>query len=406
MKNKIYIILFLFLLFASAKAQVRYKDKVFTEVNKDTSVYFGINPDYTGLPVSLFMDVYQPAGDTTSKRPLVIWVHGGGFVGGVRNDSLMLGFCTDFSQRGYITSSIDYRLGGDLTDFTQLQKEATEAILRSVQDAKAAVRFFRKNASEYKIDTSLIIIAGTSAGGFTAVHTAYWDENEIPSNIDTATIGNIEGSSGNPGYSSKVQGVVNCWGAILDTNWIKAGNQPIVSVHGTADDVVPYDYGLSEGILPSYGSAAITRRAEGLDIPCALRPFIGAGHTLAGGTNDEVALKLDTADLFIIDFLYRTFIEKITSVPDLVNNNEKPLKVFPNPASDYVQIEYNVPESSNISLILYDRLGRAILTLESTFKASGKYFLTQDINNIPSGIYFLREQCWGNVYIEKVVISN
>ena len=94
-------------------------------------------------------------------RPLMIFIHGGGF----QNNNKVGGFgkriCNSLAKRGYVTSSIDYRLG------IEKPKNDTmyyEAMYRAVQDAKAAVRFFRKNADKYGIDTAQIFVMGSSAG--------------------------------------------------------------------------------------------------------------------------------------------------------------------------------------------------------------------------------------------------
>ncbi len=51
----------------------------------------------------------------------------------------------------------------------------------------------------------------------------------------------MEGNSGNEGYSSKVNGVMNCWGALIDYSWIRKGDVPLFNAAGTLDKTVPYD---------------------------------------------------------------------------------------------------------------------------------------------------------------------
>lgn len=73
----------------------------------------------------------------------------------------------------------------------------------ATQDANSAVRFFRKHASDYCVDTSMIFTIGTSAGGAIVLSNAYWDQEEADVIFDTADWGPIDNSSGNEGYSSR-----------------------------------------------------------------------------------------------------------------------------------------------------------------------------------------------------------
>lgn len=87
------------------------------------------------------MDVYSPKNDTLKKRPLIVFVHGGGFVNGDKRTGYSRVVSENLSHRGFVVGSINYRLGiaepkSDVSYF--------EAMIRAVQDAKAAVRFLEK----------------------------------------------------------------------------------------------------------------------------------------------------------------------------------------------------------------------------------------------------------------------
>ena len=56
------------------------------------------------------MDVYTPVGDVCQNRPLLVFAHGGAFVGGSKNNSLAESICESFAKRGYVAASINYRL--------------------------------------------------------------------------------------------------------------------------------------------------------------------------------------------------------------------------------------------------------------------------------------------------------
>ncbi|MCX6149921.1 MAG: carboxylesterase family protein [Ignavibacteriales bacterium] len=379
-------------------AQTRYLDTVFSNIKVTNGIQFGSNKNAFGINQNLLLDIYEPEGDTSASRPLMIWVHGGAFVLGDRKYADVVLYCKEFAKRGYVTASIDYRLG--VTSFNN--KGYMEAILRATQDLKAAIRFFRANASVYKINTEKIIAGGTSAGGFTAIHTGYLNADEIPSEIDTSKIGSIEGNSGNPGYSSKFNLIVNCWGAIVDTNWMQAGDLPVVSIHGTADNIVPCYSGKAMGVFPVYGSGVIERNVTRLGIENKLKLFYGAGHQLIGGSMDTVNARFDTSITVISNFIYSTLINPFVSVE---KQSDIPVKDFivdqnyPNPFNPSTIISYQLLSSLNpsqggtlVSLKVFDILGKEVATLVNEVQKAGIYNYTFSIDNykLKSGNYFYK----------------
>lgn len=279
--------------FAFAQKGERYKTAVFSKIDSIKEVQYGEAVNVNGETEKLFLNIFQPVSDDLKKRPLIVAIHGGGFVNGDKASGFQVSFCKNLTAKGYVTASINYRMGigkpkSDVTYF--------EAMYRAVQDAKAAVRFFRKNAEQYGIDTSKIYIMGGSAGAMTALQLAYLDQKEVPSNIDTKTLGTLEGSSGNAGFSSKVHGVINCWGAMVDYKWINTGDVPLYSVHGTSDSTVPYNDSFSYHGF-KYGSKILYERALAVGVPTALRLVEKAGHNI-GKDNYPLALEEITLWLF------------------------------------------------------------------------------------------------------------
>jgi lysophospholipase L1-like esterase len=124
------------------------------------------------------------------------------------------------------------------------------------------------------------------------------NENEIPSDIDQKKWGSLEGKSGNDGYSSKVNGVINNWGAMIDFNWIQKGDVPLFNVAGTMDKTVPYDSSFNYHSF-KYGPSILYKQCLSLGIPTGWRPFIGAGHTL-----DNKKKLQDSAVNSMADWLY------------------------------------------------------------------------------------------------------
>jgi acetyl esterase/lipase len=93
-------------------------------------------------------DLYQPQGN--GPFPAVVFLHGGSWRSGNRREFKRMGF--DLARRGYASLSIDYDLKAG-------------SFPLSWNEARAAVRFLREHAAEYRIDPKHIVIAGTSAGG-------------------------------------------------------------------------------------------------------------------------------------------------------------------------------------------------------------------------------------------------
>ena len=202
-------ILFCFLLSNCAVAQKRFKDEVFTAIDSTSNIQYGQAINLNGVNQALLLDVFLPHGaDTLAHRPLVIFIHGGGFQSNTKNGAFSSRLCATFAKRGYVAASIDYRLG---IEGTKSNKDYAESMYRAQQDGKAAVRFFRRYAEKYGVDTSQIFVAGSSAGSKTCLAMAYMKQADVPKEISTDRWGTLEGNSGNNGYSSKVQGVITCF---------------------------------------------------------------------------------------------------------------------------------------------------------------------------------------------------
>ncbi len=272
MKKTLLFVLCLGLL--NSYAQERYYDKVFTDLTITQDVKYAENYTViTGAPVleDLLMDVYEPANDTAAQRPLIILMHAGSFLPkglntlpfGNKNDSSLVEMCKQFAQRGYVAASVNYRLGWNPLG-TQEEKANTiiNAVYKSMQDGKSAIRFFRKDAATtnaYKIDPDKVVIGGSNSGGYGALAAGALDKTTelnlfkfLGTNgqpyVNIGIWGDFEGDKGtagysnfnHPGYDSDPQMVLNMGGAMGDSSWIEAGEVPMISFHGVADPLTPY----------------------------------------------------------------------------------------------------------------------------------------------------------------------
>ncbi|MFK7757513.1 MAG: carboxylesterase family protein [Flavobacteriales bacterium] len=385
----------------------RYQELIFSDVDVQSDILYGNNINYIGEAQDLFLDVYTPAEDTETMRPLVIMVHGGSFVSGSKNGPDVVPLANDFARMGYTTASIQYRLGIPIT--LALGQPATEAVVRGYHDFKAAVRFFRKSVVEddnpYGIDPSQIYVAGVSAGGFVALHAAYMDDiSEVPEIIDFSAEGlegDLEGQSGNDGYSSEISAVVNICGAIGETDWIQAGDEPVLSFHGTEDATVPFGTDILElltfPVLEVSGSSSVHEKAEEEGLTHCFEIHEGAGH-VPHVTSSEY---YDTTRIVMTNFLAHFVcpdVDLACSYSPLVGiENEfgvlnQSFLAFPNPASS--QLNLILPMSSKTSVLeLRDQTGRVVglwqmnafterLALDVTEFAQGLYSASWSDGNL------------------------
>ena len=260
----------------------------FDDIEVDYDVPYGENINVNFVPEELVVDIYSPLGDALEARPLVIIAHGGFFLAGSNDGVDVVSLSEDLARMGYVVASMSYRLGIDL--FGDFQTEFVKAVWRGVHDSRAAVRFFRQSAeygNPYGIDTSRIYLGGVSAGGFIALHHAYVDDqSEIPVQIDVTDPGmggGLEGLSGNTGLSSEVNAVFNIAGALQTADFLDVGvNEPVFSIHGTADGTVPYGEGdimyLGIPIIDVDGSSIVHAKAEELGVENCLITVEGADH--------------------------------------------------------------------------------------------------------------------------------
>lgn len=99
---------------------------------------------------ALQLDLYRPE-NPKRKVPLVVLVHGGGWMHGYREN--LMPIATRLAQQGYAAAVISYRLSPEAK------------YPAAIQDAKAAVRWLRSHAQKYGLDANHFAIAGCSAGG-------------------------------------------------------------------------------------------------------------------------------------------------------------------------------------------------------------------------------------------------
>lgn len=400
----------------------RYKSKLFTYDSVMNIVYGSNVTASTSSPQNLLLDIYLPANDTFSKRPLIFFTHGGSFLFGTKSDGDVVKLCKEFAQRGYVCVSQDYRLG--IENFDAIG--AARAVWRAMQDGRAAVRYMKANASTYKIDTNMIIYGGSSAGAFTALHVAFLDESqEVLSSIDTSAytgsgstgLGNFKGTTNNLPNTSNVHAVINLCGAIGDTSWIQEKDKkiPVISMHGPADRTVPYGTAIIKllntiPLLKVEGSATIRKKLNAVNHPNYFHTYCGQDHVPYAGTADWQRAWMDTTINFIAKNLYENVLKCGASgiFSNQVDSTDCPatgitqelasiINVYPNPANEFVNIK-SVEEI--ISIEIYDLQGKLIYNKHVNALSSNI-----NIQEFIKNIYFIKINTVNSVYQEKLIIK-
>lgn len=246
---------------AHATDPIRYVDPIFSSVTETKNIVFGSAVNNLGQTLELKLDLFEPADDVATDRAVMIWVHGGGFSGGTKEDVNMRALAQGFAERGWVSASISYRLRPWGTPGASTVPELVVASaageypdqIRDAQvDAQAAVRWFRANADALRVDENLIMMGGGSAGAVTALEVLFNPEDP--------------GESGNPGYDSDIRAAVSLWGA-SHVRRIEPGAGPTLMYHGTNDTTVPF----ALGAQTCAGTTAMLNH-------CTFVPYAGDGH--------------------------------------------------------------------------------------------------------------------------------
>jgi hypothetical protein len=314
MKSKIVCALLL-IVGLQLKAQ-KWVDTAYQTIQISNIVY-GTAIDFGGQNRLLRMDVSIPANDTppTCGRPLLIAIHGGAFMGGSKSTGAPPFLMKEFAQRGYVTASINYRLGMfqtasaincNIPNWNCLNMADTaewyRAVYRGMQDAKGAIRFLLNQKDSLKIDPKNVFVVGESAGGFIALATAFIDDTlekhascyatntvarpnaiyESPClvstghttslsalNLSRPDLGSIHGDLNPTSVNYTIKGVGSIYGAITYDYFSKYAysKSPVIyAYHQPNDLIVPYkqqrifhDYNICAQGFPANCQSIVSR---------------------------------------------------------------------------------------------------------------------------------------------------
>lgn len=235
-------------------AGTRYLDPIFASFTKTPSIVYGSAVNDRGITQDLRLDLYEPTGDTAPERPAIVFIHGGGFKSGNKDNTTMVDLAKEFAKRGYVTVSIDYRLASfDVGAAPMSDPRVARAHIDAQHDAQAAVRFLRANATSFRVDPSHIAAGGGSAGAATSMMVAYDNENV--------------GTSGNPGFSSRICAAMSLSGAVRAEIIDPSDQTAAIWYHGIEDKTV--SLGLAQKSSDAVGAAGLVTE---------FHSYPGAGH--------------------------------------------------------------------------------------------------------------------------------
>jgi len=346
------------------------------------------------------MDIYEPVGDTMSKRPVVILAFGGSFITGDRlSDSTIVRLCRALALRGYVTASIDYRKADN--PFMMFDSAyAINTVVKAVSDGKAAVRYFTKDAATanvYKIDVDNIFVGGNSAGAVLYMHVGFIDSLEechpgIRHSIEMH--GGFDGDSGHPGYPCPVKGVISLAGGLHGDYFVSPTETSVLHIHGSADNVVPYGCAPAmEGMFVSLcGLGALQPKYIDAGVDYQTYIFEGDGH--CPWSSDLT--KYNIVQNQVIDYLYNQICSSTTSVP--YEDISSMVQLFPNPASEELTIQ---SMQMLTSIQVTNIVGQVIYSAQDINTMT--YTLLLD--NFSNGVIFIKLRSDKGHTVKKVIVQ-
>lgn len=275
----------------------------------------------------LYLDRYMLDAEADALRPCMIFAFGGGFVKGVRNHEYYSIFFDRLAREGIVVVSIDYRLGlknlnadGGMVAMIGI---FDNAVNMAVEDMYCATNFVIANSDEWAVDTTKIMLSGSSAGAITAVQAEWmrcngaWRAKVLPDGF-------------------KYAGVVSCAGAIFSIKCkpkFKSAPAPMLLFHGTSDRNVPYDHASMFGV-GFYGSAYIVKQLARLDSPYWFYSAEYMDHRMAG---IPFIYECDIIMQFIRDFVIRGEALQIHTDLVFLNGDKQPTRFK---VMDYIKANY------------------------------------------------------------------
>ena len=229
------------------------------------------------------LDLYVPR-DATGPTPVLMYIHGGGWVGGTKESSVLR--ILPYLEMGWAVANVEYRLG------------AVARAPAAVEDGLCALRWVIRNAEQYNLDASRIVTTGNSAGGHLALTTGMIPasaglDRECPGSEELSVaaiinwygiteVGDLLDGPNIRSYAVKWMGSLENRFEIAERvspmTYVRAGLPPTLTIHGDADPTVPYQQALT-----------LHEKLDEVGVPNELHTVPGGRH---GGFNREQTLAI------------------------------------------------------------------------------------------------------------------
>jgi acetyl esterase/lipase len=190
----------------------------------------------SGVPLDLHL--FPPDGSVfPGKHPVFVYFHGGSWSEG--KPDWGFGSCEAYAKKGWIGVAVEYRTAGRNNTLP----------FESVMDARSAIRWLRKNASQFNIDTARIVATGNSAGGHLVLTTALADKwNEATDDLHVSPKPNVllvnsgvyDLTTDNTKWITRNIKNKEVVKQISPNHLPKQNMPPLLVVHGTNDSNCPY----------------------------------------------------------------------------------------------------------------------------------------------------------------------
>lgn len=280
MKNTLFTIVLLSFMALTSMAQTVHRERARNNaqdqpVKFPTELERSLSPRNIEYAVKdtavLKMDIYRPQAQDQAL-PCLVFLYGGGFSSGSKDDKATMEFCQQMTDRNYVVAAINYRHGmaGVKDKGFKMVRSLEKAIGLAVEDLYSATNFLLRNAATIGIDPSKIIISGSSAGAVTVLQADYELANDfertdlLPDDFRYAGVlafaGGVFSREGKPDY--------------------KKQPAPTLFFHGKEDRIVKYKSTQFFNI-GFFGSHALSKRFKKFTFPYVIYRFENMGHEMA-----------------------------------------------------------------------------------------------------------------------------
>ena len=256
---------------------------------------YQVTPDVTYLTADGYeskLDVIAPR-NPAGPLPTLLYIHGGGWVGGTKEGAMLR--LQPYLEMGFAVVNVEYRL-------------ARVALApAAVEDGRCALRWVLSNADRYGFDPDRIVVSGHSAGGHLTLTTgmlpasagldrrcparnpaggladAHEPEMRVAAMVNWYGITDVADLVSGPNaktYAVAWMGGLADWRAVAERvsplSYVRSGLPPILTIHGDADDIVPFDH-----------AVRLHQALDEAGVIAKLHAIEGGGH---GGFTDAESL--------------------------------------------------------------------------------------------------------------------